>query len=521
MTFKMIKNAKEEKPPDSELIKKKQDVLTKARNKLINISEALKSNKNISASNQTKKGMTKSKTQANLDHFYKQPSGKNQIFFNVKSQTKERRPIPLQKQNSIGSYPIKIQITDENDEIVANNSRSNLCVDKLEAPLDTEALALEKPRKKLSFKLPEIVDTITRSNNKLGIGGLKQRSGSYRNIRDIMEKASVKPQTLIRNASFNGVLEREESFDDTELESQAMRVVRTVGQAFEVCHKLSLNNPENEHLDQDEQDTLTQDLLSDRLSDITSDKPKRDIMSEGASDRISLPPDDCSFKDLDTSKNLRTTGHLDILPPPPHNINLKNNILTSAEMYSSPHSDGLTTTGSAESGGSLPPPGSALSTHHELQLMREQLEQQTQQTQAALAQLQLAREQLAAEQAARLEAQARTHQLLIHNRELLDHIAALVGHLQGSEKSGQQSTPPHMTMPQLTPTAKVERWFELLEPLSISRPESGFVSCQDQDADEDDDEKEIIEGTRNLLSKLSARKQRKLLGLRLGKVTTF
>lgn len=67
-------------------------------------------------------------------------------------------------------------------------------------------------------------------------------------------------------------------------------------------------------------------------------------------------------------------------------------------MYSSPHSDGLTTTGSAESGGSLPPPGSALSTHHELQLMREQLEQQTQQTQAALAQLQLAREQLAAEQ---------------------------------------------------------------------------------------------------------------------------
>lgn len=218
MTFKMIKNAKEEKPPDSELIKKKQDVLTKARNKLINISEALKSNKNISASNQTKKGMTKSKTQANLDHFYKQPSGKNQIFFNVKSQTKERRPIPLQKQNSIGSYPIKIQITDENDEIVANNSRSNLCVDKLEAPLDTEALALEKPRKKLSFKLPEIVDTITRSNNKLGIGGLKQRSGSYRNIRDIMEKASVKPQTLIRNASFNGVLEREESFDDTELE---------------------------------------------------------------------------------------------------------------------------------------------------------------------------------------------------------------------------------------------------------------------------------------------------------------
>lgn len=48
--------------------------------------------------------------------------------------------------------------------------------------------------------------------------------------------------------------------------------------------------------------------------------------------------------------------------------------------------------------GSLPPAGSALSTHHELQLVREQLDQQCQQTQAAMAQLQLAREQLAAEQ---------------------------------------------------------------------------------------------------------------------------
>ncbi|KAK9743987.1 hypothetical protein QE152_g8166 [Popillia japonica] len=72
----------------------------------------------------------------------------------------------------------------------------------------------------------------------------------------------------------------------------------------------------------------------------------------------------------------------------------------------------------------------------------------------------------------------------------------------------------------LSSAAKVERWFELIEPMSISRPESGFISYQDHDA-EDDEERAIIEGTKSLLSKLSARKQRKLLGYKLGKVTTF
>jgi len=34
--------------------------------------------------------------------------------------------------------------------------------------------------------------------------------------------------------------------------------------------------------------------------------------------------------------------------------------------------------------------------------------------------------------------QARTHQLLVHNKELLDHIAALVAHLQEQERLQQR-----------------------------------------------------------------------------------
>lgn len=46
-----------------------------------------------------------------------------------------------------------------------------------------------------------------------------------------------------------------------------------------------------------------------------------------------------------------------------------------------------------------------LSSQHQVKLLRERLEQQSQQTQAAVAQLLLLRDQLAAEQAARCEAQ--------------------------------------------------------------------------------------------------------------------
>ncbi|CAO1326621.1 unnamed protein product [Diamesa hyperborea] len=105
----------------------------------------------------------------------------------------------------------------------------------------------------------------------------------------------------------------------------------------------------------------------------------------------------------------------------------------------------------------------------------------------------------------------------------------------------------------MTSTAKVARWFnqqiQWNPPASLSRPESGFVStseCRSErnlkksdvdvvDHDEKNlfssscnnnsndyaDEYLLVEGTASLWSKLSIRKRKKLLGLKLGKVTTF
>lgn len=102
--------------------------------------------------------------------------------------------------------------------------------------------------------------------------------------------------------------------------------------------------------------------------------------------------------------------------------------------------------------------------------------------------------------------------------------------------------PPNPENPtQLSSTAKVARWFQQLpwHTASLSRPESGFVSgdsrsekyqedhfyggiqATTKETDDLCDEFLLVEGSSTIWTKLSAKKRRKLLGMRLGKVTTF
>ncbi|XP_061096868.1 carboxyl-terminal PDZ ligand of neuronal nitric oxide synthase protein [Conger conger] len=201
--------------------------------------------------------------------------------------------------------------------------------------------------------------------------------------------------------------------------SQAMRIVRTVGQAFEVCHKLSLQHTQQNADGQE-------DGASEKNSE-ESEAPARQltgaektVAEETDIDAEEVPLPDSTVDefnrgvtDLDAAKKEEDIGN-------DRKVSEDVSILLATPKMLLPSS-------------SQPAAGTPLSVHHQVQLFQQQLQQQQQQTQVAVAQVHLLKDQLSAEAAARIEAQARVHQLLLQNKDLLQHISLLVKQIQELE----------------------------------------------------------------------------------------
>ncbi|XP_065505108.1 carboxyl-terminal PDZ ligand of neuronal nitric oxide synthase protein isoform X5 [Caloenas nicobarica] len=205
--------------------------------------------------------------------------------------------------------------------------------------------------------------------------------------------------------------------------SQAMRIVRTVGQAFEVCHKLSLQHTQQNADGQEDGDSERNgDDLDVPACRLTGAERAAAAAEETDIDAVELPLPGADI--LDFSRGVtdldavgkEASGYTDAkgcLHP--------EDILTASPKMLLPSS------------AQLPDLGTPLSAHHQMQLLQQLLQQQQQQTQVAVAQVHLLKDQLAAEAAARLEAQARVHQLLLQNKDLLQHISLLVKQVQELE----------------------------------------------------------------------------------------
>ncbi|XP_030385652.1 capon-like protein isoform X2 [Scaptodrosophila lebanonensis] len=181
--------------------------------------------------------------------------------------------------------------------------------------------------------------------------------------------------------------------------SQAMRIVRTVGQAFEVCHKFNLHK--NSLEPNDERSDVSSELL-----DVEQISEQQQLSEDGGNNGtggVDTPKKEHLAKtpDLNHTQPQRP-NHLELLPQ--SSLRKSTSLLCDLE-------DKLAST--------------PASPRTEISQLKDQLEAQALQTRQALAQLMLVREQLISETNARIEAQARTQQLLQQNRELLEHLASL------------------------------------------------------------------------------------------------
>uniref|UniRef100_A0A8C8DLA9 Carboxyl-terminal PDZ ligand of neuronal nitric oxide synthase protein n=1 Tax=Oryzias sinensis TaxID=183150 RepID=A0A8C8DLA9_9TELE len=211
--------------------------------------------------------------------------------------------------------------------------------------------------------------------------------------------------------------------------SQAMRIVRTVGQAFDVCHQMTLQQKNDEQEDE-----------------------------EGKEPEAS--PGD---------------SHISIELCLEARQGKKNRCLFNCSCFLSPVqvcNDPPLLLSSPTLGASAPGTEASCSAEHQVQLLQKQLQQQEQQALAASAQVHVLQEQLSVEMCARTQAQVRVQQLLQQNTDLLQHISLLVKQIQELElkSSGQltsmgsqdslleitfRAKPPGMPCTPLTPSSSL------------------------------------------------------------------
>uniref|UniRef100_A0A8D0CH30 Carboxyl-terminal PDZ ligand of neuronal nitric oxide synthase protein n=1 Tax=Scleropages formosus TaxID=113540 RepID=A0A8D0CH30_SCLFO len=199
--------------------------------------------------------------------------------------------------------------------------------------------------------------------------------------------------------------------------SQAMRIVRTVGQAFEVCHKLSLQHTQQSADGQEDGDS---EKTSNNSGQYT---PSRQLTGaeKTAAEETDIDAEEIPVPDNTVDEINRGVTDLDAAKEEDNGPETKDaSILLSTPRMLLPASSQL-------------PASAPLSVHHQIQLLQQQLQQQQQQTQVAVAQVHLLKDQLSAEAAARIEAQARVHQLLLQNKDLLQHVSLLVKQIQELE----------------------------------------------------------------------------------------
>ncbi|KAL8174191.1 UNVERIFIED_CONTAM: hypothetical protein K2H54_040026 [Gekko kuhli] len=221
--------------------------------------------------------------------------------------------------------------------------------------------------------------------------------------------------------------------------TQAMRVVRTVGQAFEVCHKLSLQHA-LQNADGQADGASNNSVEDPHLEGLQLEGPPMADRENVLADPEGLHVPDCGACELPS-----TVPDLGVLKPG-QSLKERNNQDSESHTLHPSASQPLVSPTSPCSSASVTP----LASQHCLQLLQHQLLQQQQQTQVAVAQVQLLKDQLSAETTARIEAQARVRQLLLTNRDLLQHVSLLVKQLKELEIKVQLRHPVDRSLQNLT-----------------------------------------------------------------------